>query len=102
MPFGFNETPSAVSSSDTQVKSIVTAPVGATHDDGKAPGGGSAIPAIHKSILGMLDELPPPKTKWNKSEQADWLDAMATLFQVIYKSEDRGEISVAFNASMPF
>ena len=57
---------------------------------------GLAPDGIHKSILGMLDELPPPKTKWNKADQADWLEAVATLFQVIYKSEDKGEITVAF------
>lgn len=53
-------------------------------------------PDIHKSILGMLDELPAPKTEWAKADQADWLEAVATLFQVIYKSEDRGSISVSF------
>ncbi|MDP9164273.1 MAG: hypothetical protein M3N06_09295, partial [Pseudomonadota bacterium] len=51
---------------------------------------------LHRSILGMLDELPAPKTQWGKSEQADWLEAVATLFQVIYKSDDKGEITVRF------
>ena len=51
---------------------------------------------IHKSILGMLDELPVPKSAWAKADQADWLEAMATLFQVIYKSEGGGEIEVSF------
>jgi hypothetical protein len=53
---------------------------------------------IHKSILGMLDELPPPKSEWSKAQQADWLDAVATLFQVIYKSEDQGAINVTYTA----
>jgi hypothetical protein len=50
------------------------------------------VPGLHRSILGMLDELPAPKTRWSKEEQADWLDAVATLFQVIYKSDDKGDI----------
>jgi hypothetical protein len=55
-----------------------------------------AAAGIHKSILGMLDELPPPKTQWSKADQADWLDAVATLFQVIYKSDDKGDITVTY------
>jgi hypothetical protein len=68
-------------------------------DDSPAPA--SAPPSIHKSILGMLDELPAPKTEWSKAEQADWLDAVATLFQVIYKSQDKGEISVTYTPGAP-
>jgi len=49
----------------------------------------------------MLDELPAPKTKWSKEEQADWLDAVATLFQVIYKSDDKGEITVTYIPANP-
>ena len=44
----------------------------------------------------MLDELPAAKTKWSKAEQADWLQALATMFQVIYKSDDKGEIDVTY------
>jgi hypothetical protein len=67
-----------------------------------APAGDSASTlrphaGIHKSILGMLDELPPPKTEWSKADQADWLEAVATLFQVIYKSDDKGSISVTYS-----
>ena len=54
---------------------------------------------IHKSILGMLDELPPPKSKWSKAEQADWLGAVATLFQVIYKNDDEGAIDVTYKSN---
>lgn len=54
------------------------------------------IPALHRSILGMLDELPPAKSDWSKSDQADWLQALATMFQVIYKTTDKGEINVTF------
>lgn len=53
---------------------------------------------IHKSILGMLEELPAPKSKWDKIDQANWLEAMATLFQVIYKSDDPGAISVSYSS----
>ena len=63
------------------------------------PVAGQAVTGIHKSILGMLDELPPPKTKWSKEEQADWLQALGHMFQVIYKSDDKGEIEVIFKPS---
>ncbi len=56
----------------------------------------SPAPGLHRSILGMLDELPAPKSQWSKVEQADWLEAVATLFQVIYKSEDKGDIKVQY------
>lgn len=62
-----------------------------------SPPAGVAIEGIHKSILGMLDELPAAKSKWSKVEQAAWLDAVATLFQVIYKSDDPGTIAVTYN-----
>jgi len=55
-------------------------------------------PALHKSILGMLDELPAAKSEWSKTEQADWLQALATMFQVIYKSSDSGEVVVNYRA----
>jgi hypothetical protein len=56
----------------------------------------AAPSGIHKSILGMLEELPAPKTQWSKGEQADWLDAVATLFQVIYKSDELGSVEVRY------
>jgi hypothetical protein len=52
---------------------------------------------LHGSILGMLDELPPAKTEWSKAEQADWLDALAGFFRVVYKSPgDDGSIEVTY------
>jgi len=51
---------------------------------------------LHRSILGMLDELPPAKSEWSKAEQADWLQALATMFQVIYKSGDKGDITIDY------
>jgi hypothetical protein len=67
-----------------------------------APAPPPPLPAngLHRSILGMLDELPPPKTNWSKEEQADWLQALATMFQVIYKNDDRGDISVTYEAPL--
>lgn len=45
--------------------------------------------------MGMVKELPPPKSDWPKAEQADWLQAMATMFRVIYKGDD-GTIDIRF------
>jgi hypothetical protein len=53
--------------------------------------------SLHPSIVGMLDELPPPKSDWSKAEQADWLDALATIFRVVYRGGgDRGFIRIAY------
>jgi hypothetical protein len=102
MPFG---APAAMSVGQGQVTVDLGVGVPALKDGdvGENLGFGDRVDAqiiraggIHKSILGMLEELPPPKTKWNKSEQADWLDAMATLFQVIYKNEEVGLVEVKF------
>lgn len=61
----------------------------------RAYGGGG--PLLHPSISGMLSELPAPKSEWSKAEQADWLDALAGMFRVIYKSpNDRGDITVTY------
>ncbi|MFD0849629.1 hypothetical protein [Sphingosinicella xenopeptidilytica] len=55
------------------------------------------VPALHRSILGMLEELPAPKTEWSKEDQADWLQALATMFQVIYKSDSKGSIRIEYS-----
>jgi hypothetical protein len=52
-------------------------------------------PDIHPSIMGMVRELPAPKGTWTKAEQADWLQAMATMFRVIYKGDDGTTVSVS-------
>jgi len=95
MPFG------AGSPAPTEVATepMIAEAVGTATVTSSVQGVGIAVQGIHKSILGMLDELPPPKTNWGKSEQADWLDAVATLFQVIYKSDDKGEITVTYEPS---
>ena len=60
------------------------------------PPAAAQVPTLHKSIIGMLEELPPPKSEWSRSDQADWLDALANMFKVIYKSDDGGDISVTY------
>lgn len=92
-PFGFASDPAPKAG-----PSPVASPVGmATETDTALAPTASPPPAgIHKSILGMLEELPAPKSKWSKAEQADWLEAISTLFQVIYKNEDKGEITIAY------
>lgn len=64
-----------------------------------APTPPPVMSSLHASIAGMLEELPPPKSEWSKVEQADWLDALAGMFRVIYKSADRGEIEVSYKPS---
>lgn len=52
--------------------------------------------SLHPSIEGLLSELPLPKSQWSKAEQADWLSALGTIFRVVYKSDDKGEIAVSY------
>jgi len=61
----------------------------------------SANRGIHPSILGMVEELPPPKSDWSMADQADWLKALATMFRVIYKSDDFGSIEIKFHEQPP-
>ena len=53
---------------------------------------------LHPSILNWLEELPPPKSDWSKEEQADWLQALATMFRTIYKSDTRERIAISVNS----
>lgn len=53
--------------------------------------------AVHPLIAGMIAELPAPKSDWSKVDQAVWLDTLAGLFRVIYRSPgETGEIEVSF------
>lgn len=100
MPFGapaMTSQPVSTASPEVSEATIVDAA-------GSASGSAAAhavSASIHKSILGMLDELPPPKTQWSKADQADWLEAVATLFQVIYKNDDEGSISINYAEAPP-
>lgn len=57
----------------------------------QAPSGPAGL---HQSIIGMLGELPPPKSEWSKEDQANWLQALAGMFRVIYKSDGGAELVV--------
>ncbi len=46
------------------------------------------------SFMGwLLEELPEPKSEWSIEDQANWLQAVAQAFRVVYRS-DGGTISV--------
>jgi hypothetical protein len=51
---------------------------------------------LHPAIEGLLEELPAPKAQWSRREQADWLDALATVFRVVYKDNGQGKLSVVY------
>jgi hypothetical protein len=46
----------------------------------------------------FVEELPSPGSDWGKEEQADWLQALATMFKTIYRNDDKGRISVSYQA----
>jgi hypothetical protein len=43
----------------------------------------------HKLIEGLLQELPEPHAKWTAAEQARWLRLAASMFDVLYISDDK-------------
>jgi hypothetical protein len=96
MPFGVGPTVAQAEEAETleDTKTALAAAL-ASAQPARAFGSG---PSLHPSISGMLSELPPPKSDWSKAEQADWLDALASLFRVIYKSE-KGTIEVTYKPS---
>lgn len=50
------------------------------------------------SFMGwLLDELPAAKSDWSVEDQANWLQAVAQAFRVVYKSTDGGTISVTID-----
>lgn len=53
-------------------------------------GGGSALRdletlAVPSFIRGLLEALPPPRSQWSVAERADWLEAAAAAFKLMYK-----------------
>lgn len=93
MPFGIGPTVAQVDETAAAISDFVqAAPPPAVS------GIGTQRPSrLHSSIEGTLPQLPAPKSDWSKVDQADWLDALAGLFRVIYKSPGKGgEINVAY------
>lgn len=59
--------------------------------DGVVMTGGPQAP----SFMGwLIDELPEPKTEWSVEDQANWLQAVAQAFRVVYRSPEAGTITV--------
>jgi hypothetical protein len=101
MPFGIG--PTVAQADEAQAASFEAEPIKAMQiqrEAGTAVSAGFA-PGLHPSISGMLSELPAPKSEWSRAEQADWLDALQSLFRVIYKSpNDKGEIVVEYKRTV--
>lgn len=99
MPFGVGPTVAETERQDEGNGPSVTKVQITEADVVRSP---AAPPGIHPSIMGMLAELPAPKSDWSKAEQADWLDALAGLFRVVYKSpNDGGAIAVTYTPKAP-
>jgi hypothetical protein len=48
------------------------------------------------SFMGwLLDELPEPKSEWPTEDQANWLQAVAQAFRVVYRAPEGGVITVS-------
>lgn len=96
MPFGVGPTVAQTEEAETGNLSSPS-PLARTIASMATPSAAKSLPALHPSIAGMLAELPAPKSDWSKAEQADWLDALAGLFRVVYKSPgDTGGIQVTY------
>jgi hypothetical protein len=54
-------------------------------NDGGSAGSGAGGGNLHPFIQGLLETLPQPGTDWSANERADWLNAAATMFKLIYK-----------------
>jgi hypothetical protein len=98
MPFG---TPSAPSEPPERGERDSVTEVATTAHvvPARAFAGGSGA---HPLIEGMIAELPAPKSEWSKADQSVWLDTLAGLFRVVYKSpKDSGEIKIIFTPGAP-
>lgn len=58
---------------------------------GSDSGGGGGR---HQLIVGLIETLPPEKTEWPTDERKDWLEAAATIFNLIYKSVDKSSLVI--------
>ncbi len=47
-------------------------------------------------IRGLLDSLPPPESEWTGEARAEWLQAAAQIFKLIYKGGEDGRVIVNF------
>lgn len=59
------------------------------------------VEPAHPLIVGLLEELPKPKTEWPFEERKRWLEMVAGIFNVIYKDSDdnRGVLRVTVEKS---
>jgi hypothetical protein len=53
--------------------------------------------ALHPFIEGLLLTLPEPGEKWDALDQANWLEAAAKIFRLIYKMDGEVEIRAKSN-----
>jgi hypothetical protein len=42
-------------------------------------------------IQALVDKLPPPSSIWSINDRANWLKALAMIFNVVYRT-DKGEV----------
>jgi hypothetical protein len=58
--------------------------------------GGGGGHSLHPFIQGLLDTLPTPKSEWKAENRAEWLQAAAQVFKLIYKGDNDGTLWVSF------
>jgi hypothetical protein len=57
---------------------------------GTGAGGGGR----HPFIDGLIQTLPAPNTPWSTRDRANWLNTAASIFRMIYQSEDSDDIEI--------
>lgn len=64
-------------------------------DKGKRrPGNGNDGGSDHPFIQGLLQKLPAPETDWAITDRAKWLQTAAHIFDLMYSTQEPGEIDV--------
>jgi len=68
--------------------------------ENKGSGGdGGGTRDLHPFIRGLLETLPAPKEQWSAENRAEWLQAAAQVFKLIYKGDSDGTVTVTFKKS---
>jgi hypothetical protein len=57
-------------------------------------GDGGSGGGKHQLLDGLMETLPAIQTDWNMEDRKNWLQAAATIFNLIYKSTDKSTLTI--------
>jgi hypothetical protein len=67
-------------------------------DTPKGKGGGDGG-GRHQLIDGLIETLPPSQSEWSTEDRKNWLQAAATIFNLIYKKSDKASLAIELRDS---